>query len=73
MDRKTLYYRGVIAHGGRLPDQATHRALGQACGYTAHRDLAGFHGGREPSMVLMADGSRQLTAAGYRRARALGC
>lgn len=72
MARKIELYSAVIQLGGRVANQAAWRAIGQRCGYTARRDLAGFFGGREPSMVRRTDGSRVITAAGCRRARALG-
>lgn len=70
--RKTEMYRRIVALGGWVPDQATWRAIGQLCGYTVRSDLAGFFGGREPSMVRLADGTRVLTAAGRGRAAGLG-
>ncbi len=68
MDRKQSLYEALCRHGGRVGSRAEWRALGQRCGYTAYRDLAGFYGGRRPSMVRLADDSRQLTPDGWRRA-----
>jgi hypothetical protein len=66
---KELVYLAVVAGGGSIPDdQDQWLHLGRAAGYTGHHDLAGFYGGRVPSMVR-ADGKRQLTAAGWERAR----
>lgn len=68
MSRKQRLYDELRSRGGRVADQTEWRQLGQQCGYTAHRALAGFYGGRRPSMVLMPDGSRRLTEDGWRRA-----
>ncbi len=69
MNRKELLYTLIVNHGGRLPDDvATWRSLGRAAGYSGRSDLAGFFGGREPSMARIA-GKRVLTAAGRRRAK----
>ncbi len=68
MKRKQQVYDAVKALLGLVPDQATWRRIGQAAGYTADSDLAGFFGGRLPSMVLNPDGSRSLTPAGWARA-----
>ena len=68
MSRKRKLYRAIVALNGRVPGQAEWRAIGWACGYTAWHDLAGFFGGRRPSMVLLADGSRELTSDGWSRA-----
>ena len=68
MSRRNLLLLALIKLGGLVPDQAAWRALGQSCGYTGHRDLAGFFGGRIPSMVRLSDGSRVLTEAGWARA-----
>ena len=68
MSRKQYLYDELRKRGGRVADQAEWRELGQNCGYSAHRDLAGFFGGHRPSMVLMPDGSRTLTGDGWRRA-----
>ena len=68
MSRKQKAYNTIKALKGRVPDQATWRRIVQAAGYSAYRDAAGFYGGRYPSMVLNADGSRSLTAHGWRRA-----
>lgn len=68
MKAKHTVYAAMKALGGTVPDQATWRCLGQAAGYSAHRDLAGFYGGRVPSMVCHLDGSRSLTATGWARA-----
>jgi len=64
MDRKKIPYGLVVALGGMVSDQGTWRAVGQSAGYSGPRDLAGFFGGRIPSMVLNGDGSRTLTPAG---------
>jgi hypothetical protein len=69
MTRKQRLYEALRRRGGIVADQAEWRSLGRACGYTAYRDLAGFFGGRNPSMVRQPDGSRELTAAGWLRAR----
>jgi hypothetical protein len=67
--RKEVIYLALLASGGSIPDDREHwRRLGQAAGYTGHRDLAGFFGGRVPSMVRTG-GRRELTAAGWNRAR----
>jgi hypothetical protein len=68
MSRKKCLYDELGRRRGRVADQAEWRELGHMCGYTAHRDLAGFFGGRRPSMVRRPDGSRELTADGWRRA-----
>jgi hypothetical protein len=68
MSRKENVYEAVRRLKGRVPDQATWRRIVQVAGYTAYRDAAGFYGGRYPSMLRNADGSRSLTAAGWRRA-----
>ena len=69
MSRKQMLYRVLVALGGHVPTQTEWRTLGQLCGYSAHRDLAGFFGGPHPSMMCFADGSRELTSAGWARAR----
>lgn len=69
MPRARKLYCALVALNGRVPGQAEWRALGRSCGYTAHRGLAGFFGGWRPSMILMSDGSRQLTPDGWIRAR----
>ncbi|MEA2361295.1 MAG: hypothetical protein QOD71_440 [Thermoleophilaceae bacterium] len=69
MLRKTHLYAALAAAGGAVPDGAAWLALGQAAGYSGHRDLAGFFGGRRPSMTRLRDGSRVLTADGWSRAR----
>jgi hypothetical protein len=66
--RKAALYCALLELDGVVPDQAAWRELGHACGYTAYGDLAGFFGGRVPSMVRMSDGSRVLTPAGRMRA-----
>jgi hypothetical protein len=67
--RKRNLYARLVALGGSLPDdERTWRELGRTVGYTGRSDLAGFFGGRVPSMVR-ADGQRLLTEAGWRRAR----
>lgn len=68
MSRKQRLYTELRRRGGQVPDQAVWRQLGQYCGYHGHRDLAGFYGGRRPSMALMPDGSRRLTDDGWNRA-----
>jgi hypothetical protein len=68
MSRKQRVYATLVARNGQVPGQAEWRELGQAAGYSAHRDLAGFFGGRRPSMICLPDGRRQLTADGWRRA-----
>jgi hypothetical protein len=70
VSRKQRVYSALIARNGELPGQADWREVGQGAGYTALRDLAGFYGGRRPSMVCLPDGRRQLTADGWRRALA---
>ncbi len=67
MDRKQVLYSLIVALGGVVPDQATWRELGQRAGYTARSDLAGFFGGRYPSMRCVGD-RRELTPAGWARA-----
>jgi hypothetical protein len=70
--RKKLVYLALIAVGGSMPDdQDQWRQLGQAAGYSGHHDLAGFYGGRVPSMVR-AGGRRELTSAGWERSRRSG-
>lgn len=66
---KHQVYAAMKTLRGRAPDQATWRRIGQAAGYTGDSDLAGFFGGRLPSMLLNPDGSRSLTPAGWGRAR----
>jgi hypothetical protein len=68
MSRKQCLYNELRRRGGRVADQAEWRLLGRSCGYNAYRDLAGFFGGRRPSMVRLSDGSRRLTPDGWRRA-----
>jgi hypothetical protein len=68
MARKKRLYDELRRRRGRVADQAEWRELGQACGYSAYRDLAGFFGGRRRSMVRQRDGSRELTADCWRRA-----
>jgi len=68
MSCRRCLYDELRRRGGRVADQAEWRELGRRCGYAAHRDRAGFYGGRRPSMVRLADGSRELTADGWRRA-----
>jgi hypothetical protein len=70
MHRKIHVYRRALA--GDFAGHDDWLATGQAAGYTGHRDLAGFFGGSEPSMVCLSDGRRRLTPAGRRRARRLG-
>ncbi len=41
MSGKKKLYRALLALNGRVPGQAEWRAIGQACGYTAYRELAG--------------------------------
>lgn len=67
LDRKRRLYQLVVAAGGGVPDQASWRELGQRAGYSARSDLAGFFGGRYPSMRQIGD-RRELTADGWRRA-----
>lgn len=68
MDRKESLYALIVSHGGRLPDDVDiWRALGGAAGYSGRSDLAGFFGGREPSMVR-SGGQRILTPACWQRA-----
>lgn len=69
MNCKQCLYDELERWGGEVPNQAEWRKLGQSCGYTAYRDLAGFFGGVRPSMVRMPGGSRRLTADGWARAR----
>src|ERR1700759_2589014 len=70
--RRQIVYLALIAAGGSFPDDREQWGqLGQAAGYPGHRDLAGFFGGRVPSMVR-AGGRRELTAAGRQRARHYG-
>jgi hypothetical protein len=65
-------YDALVATGGSIPDDRDRwRQLGRAAGYSGHRDLAGFFGGRRPSMVRV-DGRRELTEAGWERARRRG-
>jgi len=71
MSRRNLLLVGIARRDGRANDQADWRELGQSCGYTGHRDLAGFFGGRAPSMVRLPDGSRVLTEAGWARVRSI--
>jgi hypothetical protein len=68
--RKKLLYQRMLAAGGAVETQAEWRALGQSVGYTARSDLAGFFGGRVPSVVREGD-RRVLTQAGRQRALAL--
>lgn len=70
MHRKIDVYRRALA--GDFAGHDDWLACGQAAGYSGHRNLAGFFGGREPSMVQLPDGRRRITAAGRRRARQLG-
>lgn len=69
MTRKEHVYAALAAAGGALPDGASWLRLGQAAGYSGHRDLAGFFGGRRPSMVRLPDGRRVVTPDGWGRAR----
>lgn len=71
MYRKIKLYKLIVAAGGVIESQAAWRALGQAAGYTARSDLAGFYGGRWPSVVRDGD-RRVLTPVGRSRARRLG-
>ena len=68
MTRKQALYDELRRRGGKVADQAEWRQLGQDCGYRAYRDIAGFYGGRRPSMTRMPDGSRRLTDDGWSRA-----
>jgi hypothetical protein len=68
MDRKKRMYEELRRRRGRVTGQAEWRELGQVCGYSARWALAGFFGGRRPSMVRLPGGSRVLTADGWRRA-----
>jgi hypothetical protein len=68
VSRKQMLYSELVARGGEVSGRAEWRALGQRCGYSAYRDLAGYFGGRRPSMRL-PDGRRQLTRDGWHRAR----
>jgi hypothetical protein len=68
MSRKQILYRELARRDGRVANQAEWRELGQSCGYSAHRDLAGCFGGRRPSLVRFADRSREFTPDGWRRA-----
>jgi len=68
MSRKQTLYRELARRGGRVANQAAWRELGQSCGYSAHHDLAGYYGGRRPSLARLADGSREFTPDGWRRA-----
>ena len=68
MSRKKQLYALALAAGGAFPDAVAWLAAGQTAGYTGHGDLAGFFGGRKPSMVRLPDGRRALTADGRRRA-----
>lgn len=68
MPRKHLLLLALIKLNGPVPSRAEWRELGQSCGYSGYRDLAGFFGGRSPSMVRLPDGSRILTEAGWARA-----
>ncbi|HSS32319.1 MAG TPA: hypothetical protein VLL27_03465 [Solirubrobacterales bacterium] len=70
--RKQILYALLLARGGRLADDEREwRELGRQAGYSGRSDLAGFYGGRIPSMIR-AGGERRLTAAGWRRAQAAG-
>jgi hypothetical protein len=70
--RKAVVYLALVASGGSIPDdQEQWCRLGQAAGYSGQRDLAGFFGGRVPSMTCVA-GKRRLTTAGWERARRYG-
>ena len=72
MDRKTGIHAEMIARPRGAEDEAAWSALGRRCGYTGRGDLAGFYGGRSPSMVRLPDGRRILTDAGHDRARRRG-
>jgi hypothetical protein len=70
--RKEVVYLALLAAGGSIPDDRDQwRQIGQAAGYSGHRDLAGFFGGRVPSMVRTGN-RRALTPAGRDRARRYG-
>jgi hypothetical protein len=71
MPRKKRMYDELRRRGGRVADQDEWRELGRACGCSARRTLAGFFGGRKPSMVHLADGSRVLTSDGWLRANSI--
>ena len=67
MNRKQRLYQLMAGLGGSVADdRRLWRELGRRAGYSGRSDLAGFFGGREPSMVR-AGGRRALTAAGWRR------
>lgn len=70
MHRKIDIYRRALA--GDFAGHDDWLAAGQAAGYTGRRDIAGFFGGRDPSMVCLSDGRRRITSAGRRRAHRLG-
>jgi hypothetical protein len=67
---KATLYRLLVACDGAVSGHDQWLALGQESGYTGDSDLAGFFGGRAPSMVRLPDDRRVLTEAGWRRARA---
>lgn len=72
MQRKKKVYAAMVAAGGKIADERPlWRALGRRAGYSGRSDLAGFYGGRYPSM-RREGAARVLTEHGWRRARALG-
>ena len=72
MKDKCSVYAELVATGGSLPDdKASWSAIGRRAGYSGHRDLAGFYGGRYPSMRRRG-GRRELTEHGWARAGRLG-
>lgn len=69
---QTLVYAELVAAGGSIPDDHdVWSAVGRRAGYSGHRDLAGFYGGRYPSMRRRG-GRRELTEHGRARAARLG-
>ena len=72
MNRKLKVYAAMVAANGAIVNETVvWRALGQLAGYSGRSDLAGFYGGRSPSLRREGD-KRVLTEHGWRRARALG-
>jgi hypothetical protein len=69
MSRKSRLYEEVVRRRGCIRGQADWKEVGQTSGYPLGRALAGFFGGRRPSMIRLPDGSRVLTADGWRRAK----
>lgn len=65
-DKSIVYDEMKKRPAGRVSEPEWRRIF-LVAGYTGDSDAAGFFGGRYPSLRLLPDGSRELTAYGWVR------